>query len=181
MKKSSPWGTIDHVQKLASGMFQVSTAGHGGIKLSRSRNSEMPEGARRKGGWYEEDCEWALVVLQFPEEFEVEIRESAARTAKEYDPEGYTAITGKEVALEESWSLRQRDFAERSKDLLVVTSACGAGSAGFPVVIPEGKVGVYARRGGDRAGPARCFLVEESRYKTRSEFGHVIQPDDMAV
>ena len=45
---------------LAPGAWTLSTAGHGGIKLNRKRNALVPADARAKGGWYEEDCEWAI-------------------------------------------------------------------------------------------------------------------------
>lgn len=51
--KSSPWGAIQDKRELAPGIWQVSTAGHGGIKLSRERNAAVPAYMRAEGGWYE--------------------------------------------------------------------------------------------------------------------------------
>ena len=56
----SPWGAVQHGERLADGVFFVSTAGHGGIKLDRARNALVPEVFRKEGGWYEEDCDWAI-------------------------------------------------------------------------------------------------------------------------
>jgi hypothetical protein len=58
----SPWGKIQDVRELAEGAWMVSTAGHGGIKLSAARNRKVPAPAREPGGWYEEDCQWAIAA-----------------------------------------------------------------------------------------------------------------------
>ena len=56
----SPWGPIQNYEILAPGVWQVHTAGHGGIKLSAERNAKVPKLARNEDGWYEEDCEYAI-------------------------------------------------------------------------------------------------------------------------
>lgn len=58
----SPWGKVQHVKELAPGAWQVETAGHGGVKLNAARNRKVPAGARMPGGWYEEDCKWAIAA-----------------------------------------------------------------------------------------------------------------------
>ena len=72
----SPWGAIDHVEHVAPGIVFVSTASHGGYYLTADHNVKVPltwRGAsfNRQGikGWYEEDCDWALVALTFPDLF----------------------------------------------------------------------------------------------------------------
>ena len=64
----TPWGNADHMQKLAPGVLQVSTAAHGGLKLSCERWLDLPEEARRSfihPLFPEEDCEApiALTIL----------------------------------------------------------------------------------------------------------------------
>jgi hypothetical protein len=66
----SQWGAVQDAEELAPGMWQVSTASHGGIKLSRERNADVPKFMRAEGGWYEEDCQWSIVALVFPEPFQ---------------------------------------------------------------------------------------------------------------
>jgi hypothetical protein len=63
--KHSPWGAVQDCEQLADGIYNVSTASHGGIKLDRERNSRMPEDWRQPGGWYEEDCDWCLPFIVF--------------------------------------------------------------------------------------------------------------------
>ena len=82
MKKMgpSPWGPIEKVTEIATGIKFVSTLSHGGFHVSAERMTKMPDNlkdkrrfarhAERDGeGWFEEDCEVYLVVLAFPEEF----------------------------------------------------------------------------------------------------------------
>lgn len=177
--KRSPWGTIDHARDIAPGIVEVATPSHGGIKLDRYRNREVPAAARRKGGWYEEDCDWSIVALCFPEAFSEDARTSAEKSAKDWDPDAYTAITGRPVTPAESYSLRERAFIEATKDALVVYSA---GGGCFPVPVPPGKVGVYARIGGrNGSGADQLFLVDADRYRSRGEFGYVVQPDDEKI
>jgi hypothetical protein len=66
---NSPWGPVQHQTKLADGIWSVTTAGHGGIKLNDERQGLMPEHWRQtpysKAGWYEEDCDWCLPFIIF--------------------------------------------------------------------------------------------------------------------
>ena len=66
----------------------------------------MPPGVRRKGGWYDYDYLWDLVVLRFPEAFSVSRIASAIKGAKNYFPEEYRILTGQEVSLKDSFVLR---------------------------------------------------------------------------
>jgi len=70
----SPWGAVDHVERLADGIHKVSTASHGGIWLSPERAADMPAWTRKikayapKPQWWEEDCEAAIPLLVFNSE-----------------------------------------------------------------------------------------------------------------
>lgn len=64
----SPWGKVQEVVDLAPGVWQVHTAGHGGIKLARERQAELPKEARAARGWYEEDVEACVPLLVWAEE-----------------------------------------------------------------------------------------------------------------
>ena len=73
---STPWGPPQTVEVIAHGIFAVTTASHGGIRLSPERNAEVPvyfqtASFNRLGetGWYEEDCDWVIPALVFPAEF----------------------------------------------------------------------------------------------------------------
>ena len=85
----TPWGAPHYSRELAPGIVLYGTAGHGGIHLDRTRRRAMPAALRAiptyaGGPWYEEDCDWALVALAFPDAFEPETVAGAIRTAKRY-------------------------------------------------------------------------------------------------
>jgi len=63
----TPWGPIDTVTTIAPGVRAVSTASHGGFLLDPEVNARIPAPLRRESGAYEEDCEWAIVVVALPE------------------------------------------------------------------------------------------------------------------
>jgi hypothetical protein len=177
MATSTPWGTADHSDKVARGIVFYGTPSHGGYHLSPTRNTLVHEAWRDKGGWYEEDCDWAIVVLTFPECFKASTIEHATATAKAWHPDAYTAVTGEPVALAESSILRGRAFAAAHVDDYIVTAAWGDWHAS----VPDGMVGVVAVRGGRLATGAMAstdeayFLVPETEY-TSGGFGFVVDP-----
>ncbi|HEY3253806.1 MAG TPA: hypothetical protein VGJ91_07655 [Polyangiaceae bacterium] len=172
----TPWGKADHVKEVVPGIWQVSTPGHGGYKLDREHNAKVHAAWRNAGGWYEEDCEWARVVLTFPELFAENDREQAHSTAKQYTPDEYTAVIGRPVTPAESRKLRERAFTATMADRYVATTAWGDWHPG----VPKGFVGVYAVLGGSDLdgyrprGTGKHYLVSVSRYEQRAEFGLVI-------
>ena len=69
MSASTPWGGSQMAVIYAEGVVSHSTAGHGGFHLSADRNAKVHLLLRKETPWYEEDCEWAIVVISFPELF----------------------------------------------------------------------------------------------------------------
>lgn len=71
----TPWGHAQHIEKIAAGVWSVSTAGHGGLYVAPWKLNRMPVTLSAptpysSGGWFEEDCDWALVCAAFPELFD---------------------------------------------------------------------------------------------------------------
>lgn len=64
---ASPWGAIQQVTALGSDAVAVSTASHGGLRVSPAALACIPEPLRATpysgGGWFEEDCDWAIPYL----------------------------------------------------------------------------------------------------------------------
>ena len=168
----TPWGPSQSAKHHARGIVEYSCAGHGGFHVSKTLNVKVHEAWRAKDGWYEEDCDWAIVALTFPEHFSAEDVAHATSSAKNWNPDGYTAFTGVAVALEESCVLRSRAFrAEHAKDLVTV---CAFGS--WHKNVPAGQVGVAACEGGrlengQYGGELRYFLVPAEEYRAGSGFG----------
>jgi len=63
----TPWGKAQDITGIGEGLWWVSTASHGGVKLDAKRNRLIPQAARMPGGWYEEDCKWAIAAHVLPE------------------------------------------------------------------------------------------------------------------
>lgn len=59
----SPWGVIDDASEIRPGIWFVFTPSHGGLYLEPDALEAMPEPARSRDGWYEEDCEALLPFL----------------------------------------------------------------------------------------------------------------------
>jgi hypothetical protein len=95
---TSPWGAVEHVTQLAEGIWQIDTASHGGIFLSDQRMAEMPVERREtkysKGGWFEEDCDWALVAVTFPDAFKDEHVEIAREIVRNFHPAARMRVGG---------------------------------------------------------------------------------------
>ena len=158
---ASPWGRVQSVKVIADGVVVVDTASHGGFKLDKVRNASMPRPLRNKGGWYEEDCEWAKVVLGLPQLFSENEVQNAAVTLKNWFPDEYEALTGEQIPLSESSTKRERAFKEINLNNFVVRAAWGDWKAG----VPKGMVGVLATRASD--GVDKYFLVPQAEYALR--------------
>lgn len=176
----SPWGKIQHVQRVADGVWIVSTPGHGGIKLCRALNRKMGRAAL-PGGWYEEDCAAALPIVAFPELFQPNQHAPAVQSAKEWFPDEYEALTGVRPFLRESRRLRERDYRERHRGKLFLVSAFSSSLSYLPKPIPAGHVVVCATVDGSRERGTRehWFLLTEDLYRSwKTDHGWmVIDPD----
>lgn len=79
------WGYADDATELAPGIWSVSTPSHGGIIISAQRHNAMPAHLRAirtfaDGLNYEEDCDWSIVAMAFPEAFSERERTAAIGT-----------------------------------------------------------------------------------------------------
>ncbi len=94
----SPWGTPDAVTDEAPGMWWYQTPSHGGYWLSPERRASMPEALKCEtfagGPWYEEDCDWAIVVCAFPDDFEIDVRATAYDALHRWKPAVFAAHYG---------------------------------------------------------------------------------------
>lgn len=70
----TPWGAPQDQKIIAEGIIRVDTASHGGYFLNEQARAAMPTMLAiaptfAGPGWYEEDCDWAMVALAFPQYF----------------------------------------------------------------------------------------------------------------
>jgi len=115
---------------VAPGVTRVSTAEHGGWRLSPERNAAVPDDLREEFGWYELDCAWAKTAIAFPDEPGViEINERmrgiddradadgithAERVVRDHYPYEYERFTGRRLLPGQS-TARDREFTDRER------------------------------------------------------------------
>lgn len=83
----SPWGAIQSVLPLGPEAVVVTTASHGGVCVSAAGLARIPEPLRQTGfsagGWFEEDCDWAIPYLVLGlNAFEAERGQANAQAAR---------------------------------------------------------------------------------------------------
>lgn len=173
----TPWGFAQSVRELEPGIVWVSTPSHGGFRLTDTLNRKIPNYLRegstmREAGWYEEDCDAAIVMAVFPGTRESVSEEAVKSTFANWFPDEYERFYG--VTLKEGESYRRDEvlFYKRHAEDWVVTAATGS----IDPTVPKGMVGVWARKGGKRSlhGQSRRFLVPFDEYQKRGRFGFVI-------
>ena len=100
---SSPWGPIQTVEPLGPDAVSVTTAAHGGLRVSLTALARLPEAIRQTAfstnGWFEEDCDWALPYLALGlDQFEAdaaraaELHQAAVRTVQLWHPQHATLL-----------------------------------------------------------------------------------------
>lgn len=165
---NTPWGASQGATLYADGVVYHSTAGHGGFHLSAERNRKVHPMLRSKGGWYEEDAEWAMVAITFPHLFTAFERRCAERTIKDSWPDAWETIFGTTLQPGESYEKDRRAFEQaHARDWIVVSAITSKHATGF--------VETIATPGGKR-GPGteeRRFLVPSDEYRV-GRFGFVI-------
>ena len=101
----TPWGNADGAEHIARGIMFYSTPSHGGYHLSPARNLQVPDALRLPGGWYEEDCDWARVVLAFPQYFPDAVKQAEARQClRAWVPSAYERFYGVTLQPGESYA-----------------------------------------------------------------------------
>lgn len=171
----SPWGPVQSEERIAPGITFVSTASHGGFKVSDELNKKIPASMRQDDGWYEEDVEWAIIPVIYPEVFDDDTRQRAIATIRNWHPKIYERFFEEKLAPGESFKKDEERFRLEHRDDYVGMTAYGDWKEG----VPPGFVGVFAGRGGRTSHgmfpkDTAWFLVTENEYEERSPFGFVI-------
>lgn len=173
----TPWGQPDTKRIYAEGIVSYSTPGHGGFKVSGGMNRMIPDYMRRRGGWYEEDCAWSIVVTVFPEKFGPEEVEMARDSLRNWFPDEYEKFYNVRLKEGESWTRDEALFYERNRDKLVAVAAWGD----WHETVPEGMVGVCAVIGSKAEGrrysrsDEHYLLVPDEEYEKRGRFAFVFE------
>lgn len=172
MSASTPWGASQLATIYADGIVSHATAGHGGFHLSSDRNRQVDAAVRSAGGWYEEDAEWAIVALTFPELFTSYECRCADDTVRSIWPDLWEKVHGRELVPGESWARDREAFDRAHVSDWVVDSAIHS-------VHHAEMTEVIATKGGRRDGRSgeRRFLIPRPEYAARGLYGFVIEPD----
>lgn len=174
MHVSTPWGMSQGAAVYADGVLFHSTASHGGFKLDRVRNAGLHPALRIKGGWYEEDGDWARVAVGYPDLFTDREKAQADRTLRDWEPDAWEAVHGRLLTPEESF-IRDREQFERDHalDWVVISAVRSDRYPGF--------VETIATIGGRRdAAETNRYLVPIDEYSA-GRHGFVIDPGRYAL
>jgi hypothetical protein len=133
----SPWGGIQHRNKLKDGVYYVGTAGHGGImvhhKVELSKEAFAVSEKYQQWQCFEEDCLYAVALWEMEDVWEKckctppITRQSLLETISMYNPEYLIQMNvepdPKNYEHWKAWKLEETMRAEHNPDLIV--SACG--------------------------------------------------------
>lgn len=175
MATRTPWGMSDSQTVKTRGIIFYGTPSHGGFHVCHSLNGLIPEYMRRESGWYEEDCDWAIVAVSFSQLFDEKELELARQTLRSYEPEAYEKFYNVVLKPGESYAKDQKQFhLDHANDYLAL-AAWRVPYKG----IPEGTVGVFAGRGGRLTNgrypeDTAHFFVPAKEYDSRGNFPFVI-------
>lgn len=154
----TPWGPSQSATRYAEGIVCHETASHGGFHLDKERNTAMHPALRLSAGWYEEDGDWARVATAYPGIFTEREQRSADRILRDWLPDAWEAVYGRQLGRSESFTRDREGFArDHAADWIVISAAR---SPDHP-----GDVIGTATIGGQRANvPTRSFLIPGSDY-----------------
>jgi hypothetical protein len=194
----TPWGKAQSAQEVITGMYFVTTAGHGGMKLSIKLNKLIPDYMRNQGGWYEEDIDWCIpyVILathdlltnpKFGEDVD-----KAVALLRNWKPMMYERFF--DVVLKPGESMKKDEMTWQSynADKLQVLAAWGSGQnvrlsppayGDGPLVeyvVKPGFVLVVAAVGGRTnhitEHEEAYYLVPDAEYQAHGPHGFIVDP-----
>ena len=194
---NSPWDQVQTCERLAEGVWWVTTASHGGLMVDVSTATEELSAPARQHGmkWgrficYEEDCACAIPFFERPDWFatfrggigRVPLTEahtaSILKSVKNWNWRYYEAHTRTILQPGESYCKDEFVFTQDHADDLIVVSATSGNSWEPP--LPAGMVKVTAVKGGRNKHGGytgeREFLVPADEYKARGPHGFIVDP-----
>ena len=112
-----PWGEVQHCRELCPGVFQVSTAGHGGI-MARTERSVFSTAAKKYGvresGYlcFEEDNDAQVALRELMDKKMIQ-----APVNGRFAPGAYEAVINSSVQIHhpEYWQAREKAISEQKR------------------------------------------------------------------
>lgn len=164
----TPWGPSQGAIWFADGILCHGTASHGGFELAPYRNAQIPLSMRSVSGFYEEDCEWAIVAVTFPGFFTGREQRLADQTMRDWHPDVWEELNGRQLSPDESRARAEIAFNKAHANHWIVCSAIVSSRH-------AGMVECVARRPCDPEVECR-YLVPSTEYDP-GRFGFVIDPE----
>lgn len=172
---NTPWGQSQSSAKTKlRGIMQYGTPGHGGLHVSKKLNAMIPEYMRCSDGWYEEDIDWAIPTVVFPQ---CGLDYEAAKDSLKHEyPDAYEKFFGVTLQPGESTARDKQLYLKEHEDDWMVIAAWGdwyeKSRKGFCYVIA--RRGGREQRYGEPRLEERSYLVPNEEYGARHRFGFVI-------
>lgn len=95
----TPWWQAQSADEIGPGIVRYSTASHGGYFLNKAANAKVPPSLKKSSfrgqglsGWYEEDCDWAIVVYSFKDYFDAEHYAAAIKSLEQFHSEAWKRV-----------------------------------------------------------------------------------------
>ena len=170
---NTPWGKAQSKKKFCRGINSYTTASHGGFKVSDKLNLRIPEYMRQPDGWYEEDIEWSIVTLCFPDVFPPEDAISAKNTLKSWFPELYEKFFGEVILPGESFVKDKETWTKEHDNDFVINAAWGS----WHKNVPKGMIGVYAQVPSTQE-EVFCLVPKEVHEAKTFPVSHTFEPFD---
>lgn len=88
---NTPWGKADMMVEYSDEVTFFATPSHGGFRVKGASLERIPSEYRETKysqgwhGWFEEDCDWAIVAWYIPEIFDAEARDHARYSLQHYN------------------------------------------------------------------------------------------------
>ena len=108
----TPWGQSQYKENITSdgGIVFFGTSSHGGFRVYKKYNKQIPKYMRSPVGWYEEDCDWAKVAVVFPQHF-IESYDNACDTLINWEPSAHMLFFGVTLRQVESHKIDELAFS----------------------------------------------------------------------
>lgn len=157
---STPWGPSQCATRYAESIVCHETASHGGFHLDAKRNGAMHPVLRLPNGWYEEDGDWARVATAYPDIFTDKEKRSAEKILRDWMPDAWEAVHGRQLGRSESFTRDREGFArDHAADWIVISAARSP-------AYPGDVVGTATIGGHQENAHTRSFLIPGSEYAT---------------
>ena len=161
---NTPWGQADGVEEITADIIRVYTPGHGGYGVRKG--AAMPPALKSCGvlkgdwRWFEEDCQWAAVVVGFPDAFpRPGLLDTAMQSLRDWNSSAYEKHFKVVLKASESRAVAEKERKVKYQNHFITCGAWGD----WAWDVPNDFVYVVGRRDSD--GAEQGFLLPKEEYQ----------------